>query len=207
MRGSKMYTTVRGYQELTRKSLSSIFGQNNVIKEWNVAKESRDAFTRQLYSPRLDLAVGPFNIDANIKRNQEEIKKALDNRRKFIDAMLQHSDPPACGIEQFLANSNPNPRCFLAVEIENSGSSKHMLGNIANVSILGAIGVVVPFNDEKLALCRRIREYVAFATEVRKLKGVFKNVLIINKQNFLRVLESEPTGRACQPPPAAVPIR
>lgn len=67
--------------------------------------------------------------------------------------------------------------CMLAIEIENSGSIKHMLGNITNVSILGSIGIVIPFNEKKLALCKRMKKYVTFATEVEKIKDVFKNVL------------------------------
>lgn len=190
MRRRKMPRNVKRYQELAYNSLSKIFGDGNVIKEWNVAKDSRDAFTRELYSPRLDIAIGPFNIDGNIEHNQEEIKRTAHNKRSFIETMLHYSELPAGNFSEFFANSNLNPRCFLAIEIENSGSSKHMLGNIANVSILGSIGVVIPFNSTKLFLCKRIRKYVTFATNVGKLEGVFKNMLIINKENFLRILES-----------------
>jgi len=53
---------VEEYQELVCNSLQRIFGETNVKKEWNVAKDSRDDFTRELYYPRLDIAIGPFNI-------------------------------------------------------------------------------------------------------------------------------------------------
>lgn len=90
--------------------------------------------------------------------------------------------------DRFMENKNNNPRCMLAIEIEHSGSSKHMLGNIANVSILGAIGIVIPFNEKKLALCKRIKKYVTFATEVKKIQDIFENVLIIRKEKFIGVL-------------------
>jgi len=73
------------------------------------------------------------------------------------------------------------------IEIENSGSSKHMLGNIANVSILGSIGIIVPFNDKQLSLCMRIKEYLGFVATAKKVKAVFENVLVINKENFFRI--------------------
>ena len=63
-----------------------------------------------------------------------------------------------------------------------------MLGDVANVSILGSVGIIVPFNDKKLSLCKRIKRYVDFATEVGKTNVVFKNVLILNKENFWKAI-------------------
>lgn len=190
MRKKRMPDTVKGFQEYVRKSLSNIFGEDNVIKEWNVAKDSRDLFTRELYSPRLDIAVGPFNIYKNIEKSKTEIKRVASSKRNFIKTIFKYSELRTGTSNQLLDSRNKNPRCFLAIEIENSGSSKHMLGNIANVSILGFIGIVIPFNDKKLSLCKRIRKYVNFATSVKKLEDVFKNVLIISKENFFTILES-----------------
>ena len=186
---------VEDYQELVRDSLRRIFGDNKVKKEWDVAKHSRDDFTRELYCPRLDIAVGPFNVDRNISRNVTEIERILRTHRDFIIRMLRYSEPPVSNINEFLCDKNENPRCFLAIEIENSGSSKHMLGDIANASIIGSIGVIIPFNDTKLSLCKRIRKYVTFATNVEKIQTIFKNVLIINKENFLQVLNENKQGR------------
>ena len=64
-----------------------------------------------------------------------------------------------------------------------------MLGNITNVSILGLIGIVVPFNPEELGKCNRIKKYINFATTVGKISKIFQNVIIINKEKFLNVLE------------------
>jgi len=180
---------VRNYQELVCNSLRRIFGENNIKKEWDVAKDGRDDFTRELYCPRLDIAVGPFNVDRNVNHNDMEIERTVRTHRNLISRMLRYSERRVGNINEFLRNKNENPRCFLAIEIENSGSSKHMLGNIANVSIIGSIGIVIPFNDKKLSLCKRIRKYIAFATDVGKIKTIFKNVLIINKENFLQVLD------------------
>ena len=190
----RMPSKVGAYQESACKSLSRIFGEDNVRKEWDVAKNSQDDFTRELYCPRLDIAVGPFNIDGNVNWNIEEMERVVHIRRSFIKRLLNHSETPHIEIEEFLSNKNQNPRCFLAIEIENSGSSKHMLGDVANVSILGSIGIIVPFNDKKLSLCKRIKQYVGFATEVGKTNVVFKNVLILNKANFWKAISGH---RAC----------
>lgn len=175
---------VKQYQEFVCNSLKDILGENLVKKEWNVAKDSGDDFTRPLYCPRLDIAVGPFNIDENVYHNNLQIENAVNNHGNFLDKMLHYSELPDSNITDFLAYRNINPRCFLAIEIEKSGSSKHMLGNIANVSILGSIGIVVPFNKTQLSLCKRIIEYLIFVTYKKKVKEIFKNVLVINRENF-----------------------
>lgn len=178
------------YQNQVVGSLEKIFGETNVIKEWHVAKGSRDNFTRELYCPRLDVAVGPFNIRGWGEEDRRQIVRHLNRRRQLIKAFWGVAENRDYGFEHFTRKRNVNPRCLLAIEIENSGSSKHMLGNIANVSILGSVGIVVPFTKEKLALCKRIRRYVDFAARVEKIKSVFENVLIVNKDDFLRTINN-----------------
>lgn len=180
--------SVRGYQKSVFNSLKVIFGENNVEKEWNAAKNSEDDFTRELYCPRLDIAVGPFNIHRNVYEDNLLITNVLNANRDLIRRLWQASELKPLNFDRFMANKNNNPRCMLAIEIENSGSSKHMLGNIANVSILGSIGIVIPFNEKKLALCKRMKKYITFATEVEKIHDVFKNVLILSKNKFIDAL-------------------
>ena len=179
---------VRRYQNKVFGILKRIFGEDNVEKEWNVAKNSQDAFTRELYCPRLDLAVGPFNIRRNVYEDNLNINGTLNANKNLVKRLWHVSELKVSSFGRFMENKNDNPRCMLAIEIENAGSSKHMLGNIANVSILGAIGIVIPFNEKKSALCKRIKKYVTFATEVGKIRDVLKNVLIINKDKFLRAI-------------------
>ncbi len=185
---------VKDYQELVCYSLRQIFGESEVKIEWDVAKDREDDFTRDLYCPRLDIALGPFNIDRNIDHNKSEIENALQYHRDFIRRLIHSSQHSHDNIDEFLDKRNKNPRCFLAIEIENSGSSKHMLGNIANVSIIGSLGIVIPFNDKQLSLCMRIKEYVSFASSVKKVKAIFENVLVIDRKKFLFVLAGNNDG-------------
>jgi len=178
--------TVRAYQDLACNRLKVMFGENNVKKEWDVAKDSQDDYTRELYSPRLDIAVGPFNINRDLYVNNDDIDESIRTHRNFLKRLWHDSELRIGSFNDFIRGKNKNPRCLLATEIENSGSSKHMLGNIANVSIIGSIGIVVPFNSVKLSLCKRIKKYVTFATKVNKISNVFKNILIIDKEKFLQ---------------------
>ena len=193
---------VRTYQEKVYSYLKRIFGENNAKKEWDVAKDSTDDFIRKLYCPRLDLAVGPFNIDRKVTYNNTEIEETIEYYRSFIEKMFNYSEQRNGNFDEFLNKRNINPRCFLAIEIENSGTSKYMLGNIANVSIIGSIGVVIPFNDRQLSNCKRIIEYVDFATEVKKIKAIFENILVIDKEVFLKVLKNELSRMEAKDPKA-----
>ena len=185
---------VTKFQKTVHNHLMNIFGEDNLRYEWDVSRESRDALNRdfypdrELYCPRLDIAVGDFNIDGNIEHNNRKIKETAELHRDLIYRLWKNSESQITPFEEFMLHRNKNPRCLLAIEIENSGSSKHMIGNIANVSIIGSIGVVIPFINKKLSLCRRIKNYIQYVTRVQKIEKVFQNVLIVEKEKFMRII-------------------
>ncbi len=184
---------VSKYQDLACGLLGRVFGRDNAIKEWDVTKGTQDAYVRDFYHPRLDIAVGPFSIDGNIEHNQKAIDRTVRDKLSFIRAMCECSEVPRTHFRTFLKQKNKNPRCFLAIEIEKSGSRKHMLGDIANVSILGSIGIIIPFDDKRLSAFIRIQKYLNYAANVGKTENyLFKNVLILTKANFLNTIKSIP---------------
>lgn len=166
------------YQQEISRALRDHF--NDVRIEWSVTKGSSDALRfGATYAPRVDIAVGPFNTvthDTHIKReevlalaNNPVIKRIIDRAPEF--------------------DFNPNPRCLLAIEIEFSGSSKHMLGDFTNASMMGLVGVVVvpPAKFEKAA---RIYRYVEFIRNVHKAPvELFSNLALFNTNEFLRLIE------------------
>lgn len=186
MAGKNVDTTV--YQDSVVKGFEAIFGEGNVIREWDVAKESMDDYTRKLYCPRIDVAVGPLNIERSVSRNNQKIEEAVLEYKWFIKKLLANSEAHVGSVGDFLSMRNMNPRCFLAVEIENSGTRKHLLGDVVNVSIIGAIGLVVPLNRSRLNGFKGIKKYIEFAMAVGKLKSSFNNVIVINRDNFLNVI-------------------
>lgn len=67
--------------------LKQIFGADNVKKEWDVAKGSLDDLTRNLYCPRFDIAVGPFNISRQVLEDYEKISQAYEENRNPIESL------------------------------------------------------------------------------------------------------------------------
>jgi hypothetical protein len=163
--------------------LKRLFGNENVTREWDVAKNSKDAYTRELYCPRVDFAVGPFNIDANIDYNNTLIEEAYRKHGKLLELLKSRSDS-----EDKALKPNENPRCFLAIEVEDKSSRKHRLGSIVNASALGKIGIIVASNERVFESLVKIRKYLEFLEKVRKTRNAPENVLIITRENFLKSL-------------------
>jgi len=182
------YQETEIYQKAVVTNLQAIFGKRNVREEWDVATGSTDGYKRELYCPVIDVAVGPFNTNGEVDINTREINLTVENYKPFITKLLQFSETEVGSLDEFLNFRNHNPRCFLAIEIEKSGTRKHLLGDVANTSIIGAIGIVVPLDQSKLNGFKAIKKYIKFATSVGKLPPNFNNVLVIRHDNFLRII-------------------
>lgn len=166
--------------------LCEIFGDDDVIPEWDVAKNSRDAYTRSLYCPRVDFAVKPLNIDANLDWNNEQINRTYNMFQWLIGELKSKSNKKRKNLEL-----NENPRCFLVVEIENETDPKWLLGTIVNSSALGKVGIVIAWNPRVFRSLLRIVKYLEYIESVGKAKysGFVRNVLIVKKEDFFEVCQ------------------
>lgn len=164
--------------------LKRIFGEGNVKREWDVAKNSRDAYTRELYCPRIDYVVGPFNIDANVYQNGQIINDYYDFCRDFIAELHSIS-----GIAEAL-EPNHNPRCFLAIELENKTSKKHRIGSLINASAMGKIGIIVAANGRVFQSYVKIRKYLKFLESVGKIQIAPKNIIVVAQADLLQTLRN-----------------
>jgi len=80
--------------------------------------------------------------------------------------------------------TNYNPRYAVAIEVVFSGSSKHVLGDITNASVLGLYGFVIA-NEEMLLKAKRIFKYIQKLKQIRKISGeMYNNVKIVSTQEF-----------------------
>ena len=81
---------------------------------------------------------------------------------------------------------NQNPRCMLAIELEYSTSSKHILGGITNASLLGHIAVIIG-SSVSIPKVRRIHAYACRLREVEKAHDdMFANVACSRMRSFSR---------------------
>lgn len=170
--------------------LQNYFSKDLIRKEWDIAKQSQDDFSRiEYYAPRVDIAVGPFNIDRRIEENNREFNRLVQERNQLIKKLYEIShlgeNREYIMFEDYLSTLNKNPRCFMAIEIENTNAAKRALGDIVNASAMGKIGIVVPVGSEKYEMFIKLKRYFHFLEQIGKLEGNFRNLLIIEAGKFI----------------------
>jgi len=166
------------------------FPGNQICTEWDVAKNSEDDFERRkYYAPRVDISVGPFNTDSQILRNNNVFNELIEQNHSFLQNLYDIShlgeNREYIGFEDYLRSLNKNPRCFIAIEIENTKAPKRALGDIVNASAMGKIGIVVPIGQDKYEMFIKIKKYFYYLEKVGKLEGNFVNLLIIEASIFI----------------------
>jgi hypothetical protein len=148
------------------------------------------------YSPRIDIAVGPFAYGE--VRCIEEYNKLSESSNQFIDSLLSQfkENSKRFPFSKYIPNDykelngiNKNPRCFLAIEIERTGSRKHRLGDIVNARSLGRIGLIIAWNDRVLKSFLAITEYLQFLKEKGKPAYETRNLIIVTKEQFSSILK------------------
>lgn len=150
---------------------------------------------RIMYSPAIDLAVGPF---ATHRQYIEEYDQMVNWSADMIYEMLRcfrrnlqklPSSFPAPTLDQ-LCSLNPNSRCFLAIEIERGNPSiKYLMGSTFNASSLGRIGIIVAWDQPRLDDLLRAREYFLNLSNAGKNSFNMNNLIMLDKDQFARTLE------------------
>lgn len=173
-------SAVREYQASLREGLSRRFGDSEVAVEWRAMTDERG-----VYSPRLDAAVGPFafrdrlgeQYDAMVKRHSGFLRALFKAHTANLRA---YSEAPDEFAFEEVCHRNWNSRCFLAFEIENVVSRKHLMGGAINAAALGRVGIAVGWDDGKVRALVRLRSYLLFLARVGKNTFHPTNLLIVS---------------------------
>lgn len=161
--------------------LSKTFGAALTRSEFSIATDATDIFSgAKRYLPRLDLAVGPFNVSTERIQNTQQIYAAANHRlaKRIVDLAAHQNGG------RFIRNRNP--RCLLAIEIEFSGSSKLIMGDFTNASMMGFVGLVVgPPDAGYMKKIHRVSEYVQTLRDLNKAPpDLFMNVACLDENQF-----------------------
>jgi hypothetical protein len=190
-------TVTTEYQAAMAEMLGHVFPASAVQSEWRAIRN-----VRGVYSPRIDIAVGPFSTTQGV-RFIEEYDLMVEKYRSLIDRLIEfhvgnfrefqnrrleeyaeHRFPSVQSIGYF----NKNARCFIAIEIENNVSRKHLLGGALNASALSRIGILVPWTEEKVRASVKLLQYWDFLSYVEKNSYRADNLLILTKSQLSKAL-------------------
>jgi hypothetical protein len=181
---------VKEYQELLATRFRELYPGIPVQTEWAALTDERE-----IYSPRLDIAVGPF---ATHQVYAEEYDYLMDISHQFIKNVIEchlqnvrkfDSENSFLSFEQ-LRIKNQNARCFLAIEIENRVSRKHLMGGAINVAALGRVGFAIAWTPDKLRAFVKLRKYLSFLGSVGKNTFDTTNLLILDSNQMLQSVET-----------------
>ncbi len=166
-------------QEILAEALQREFPDCPVSSEWAALRDELAT-----YSPRVDIAVGPYAFDRRCVDEYDELRRGHQRFLRDVYAAfsqnvvsLEPTDfvPPLDEV----CSLNSNARCFLAVEIDNSGSRKHLMGGAINAAALGRVGLSVAGNPEKLKALLKTRRYLRFLAGVGKNTFNTANLMIV----------------------------
>ena len=193
-------TEIEVFEAEINNRLKSRLSRQDVITYWHAFAGQG----RRIYQPVVDVAVGPFAVDET--RYMDEYDSMVHNHRDLINewVMLSRENwqavigdhywalPPRTptSYEDFVGNSaNRNARCFIAIEVENKTSRKHLMGSIVNAGALGRIGILVVWQDKVLRATVRMREYFDYLQTVGKPTFNMNGVVILTSEQFAASLE------------------
>lgn len=184
---------LRDFQLDLKYKLQVIFEIEQVEEEWS---SMRDEYDLAVYSPRIDVAVGPF---ATHERLGAVYDQMLENPliRRFVERLIEYN---RINLERFdgfvrpatldeIMELNQNARCFIAIEIENQVSRKHLMGGAINASALGRFGIVIPWSPEKLRAFVKLVRYLQYLRYAEKNTFNTTNLLIITREQIQVAIE------------------
>ena len=174
-------TEERQYQQAVKEPLDKIYGEVKI--QWYPFIGDG----RNIYSPAIDVAVGPFATENKIFG--EEYSKLFEKSKNFIEKLIQKHNQNVEAQEdrvsfQSIFHFNYNARCLIAIEIEKTGSRKHCIGDLVNVSALGRVGLLIAWNPKMLKVFLRQRVYLQYLDRVGKNSFKVDNVLVLTKEQF-----------------------
>ncbi len=188
-------TDLQEYQEELKLKLNQVFSREVAQTEWSSMINERDLF---IYSPRIDVAVGPFATENTYAYeydeffNNADIQDFLRDLYKANRVNLGMINDDFVQVPSFedMIYMNHNARCFMAIEIENFVSHKHIMGGAINASALGRIGVVMPWSQEKLRSFVRFVRYLHYLRYARKNTFDTSNLLIVTKEQMETAIQN-----------------
>ena len=180
--------------------LAKAFRSALVSREWRSTRNGLpvDPFSGAgalTYAQTVDIAVGPFAFEHPLVTQFDDL---VTNHETLIEHLLylHAANIQAFGSEypsptlSAIRGANPNPRCFIAVEIERGNiQPKYLLGSAHCAAAWGKLGIVVCW-PRRLKTLLRVREMLAEQAQCAKNTFCIDNLLVLDCEQTVDILEA-----------------
>jgi hypothetical protein len=177
----------REYQHKVKGELERIYSGEEVEVQWYPFRGEGP----HQYCPIVDVAVGPF---ATERRYETRYAELLEKTRAFVQCLIekhnQNVEEPEKASFEAIAYFNENARCLFCIEVEETGTRKHCLGDLVNASALGRIGLLIARSQKVLRIFVRQRVYLRYLADVGKNTFKTTNALVLTEEQFDECLAS-----------------
>lgn len=172
--------TEREYQNNAKNILERLYGEVEI--QWHPFR----GHGRRIYAPKVDIAVGPFATET---RQEARYSELLEQTRSFVECLIERHNQNVESNEERtsfdrIAHFNENARCLFCIEVEDTGSRKHCLGDLVNASALGRVGILVARSEKMFKVFLRQRVYLHFLERVGKNTFRTDNALVLSADQF-----------------------
>lgn len=171
------------------EGLREVFSSVPVVLEWPSLRGEG-----AVYSPRIDIAVGPFATDHRCIKLYDDLASKhsvlLGQLHSTYTQNVYDFDPQDAVVDlESMCRLNRNARCFLAIEIDGSGSRKHVMGGAVNSAALARLGLSVATNEKHLRTALRIRRYLRLLGSLGKNTFDTANLMVLSTSQLAAVLD------------------
>jgi len=171
------YVSAKEYQEVVVNALKEIFSDNVVKSEWDSVEYDGHTHNHILvYAPRVDVAIGPFNTYGDLDIGTD--RTAVMRSHPLVKRLEERYD----------VIWNNLSRCFLAIEIVFSGTSKHIAGDFLNATATGSIGLIIAHRKIYKKVNRMLNYFTRLEDFERVSNKGLHNLMVFQDDSFLEFL-------------------
>jgi hypothetical protein len=177
------------YQKALRRLFNTVFDPPLPQEaDWDPFLEDYE-----ISSPQFDYAVGPFAKRKVVFDDEyEELMEEHDRLfRLLIDThnhniQDQHLLRPLKFKE--VRFHNQNARALILIDIVRKKNQNHILGSIINASLLGKVGIMVAWDEERFDAIKQQMDYVQYLYKMKLFGYKPRNLMIFDHNQLLEIL-------------------
>jgi hypothetical protein len=177
------------YQKALMRLFDGIFHEDvPQLADWGPFKR-----TPEVISPQFDYAVGPFAERKLVF--DDEYDELMDENERLFNLLLDthnHNTQELYFTKPLKFREvklhNQNARALILVKIQRKISPDRILGSMLNTSLLGKVGIMVAWDDDKFDAVKDQLDYLGYLYRKKVFGYKPRNLLVFQRNQLLEIL-------------------